>query len=110
MRVALVLKEKNIPFEFVPVDILAHEHKTSEHLKNQPFGQTPFIDDDGFVLFEARAICRYLALKFQDQGSPLIPDPRDLKATALFEQAASIEQSNFDSLAFNIMMEKLYNP
>src|SRR5277367_2663757 len=50
-------------------------------------------DDDGFILYESRAICRYIARKYASQGTPLIPT--ELKAEALFEQAASIETSYF---------------
>lgn len=35
-RVAVVLKEKNIPFEFVPVDLMSGAHKQPDHLKKQP--------------------------------------------------------------------------
>ncbi|KAI0696179.1 glutathione transferase [Cytidiella melzeri] len=110
-RVALVLKEKNVPFEFVTVDFRKIEHKSPEHLKKQPFGQVPYIiDEDGFQLFESRAICRYIAAKYRDQGTPLIPDASDLKATALFEQAASIETSNFDGYAHTLSFEKIVKP
>ncbi|KAG8919197.1 hypothetical protein FRC00_011633, partial [Tulasnella sp. 408] len=57
-----------------------------------------------------RAIARYLATKYAEQGPKLLPDPSDLKAVALFEQAASIEQSNFDTYACVIAHEKYYNP
>ncbi|KAG8901334.1 hypothetical protein FRC01_009877 [Tulasnella sp. 417] len=86
------------------------EIKREPHLKYQPFGQIPFIDDDGFILFECRAICRYLATKYADQGPKLLPDQSDLKAVALFEQAASIEQSNFDTYVGVIAHEKYYKP
>lgn len=49
-------------------------------------------DDDGFILFETRAICRYIAAKYPE--SRLIPT--DPKKNALFEQAASIELMNFE--------------
>lgn len=42
-RVALVLKEKEVPYEFVHVDLQKGEHKTPEYLKKQPFGQVPCI-------------------------------------------------------------------
>ena len=45
-RVALVLHEKNIPYDFIPVDLSKGEHKAPAHLANQPFGQVPFLDDD----------------------------------------------------------------
>jgi glutathione S-transferase len=108
IRVLHILKEKNIPFEFIPIDMRAGQHKSPEHLEKQPFGQLPFIEDDGLILYETRAICRYIALKYRDQGTSLIPDISDLKATALFEQAASIEQNNFEPYALGLVMEKLY--
>lgn len=42
-RVAVVLKEKDIPFTFVPIDLMKGEHKDPEYLKKQPFGQVPYI-------------------------------------------------------------------
>ena len=109
-RVAMVLKEKNIPYEFVAVDIDKREYKTSSFLEKHPFGQVPYIDDDGFILFESRAIARYIALKYKDQGTSLVPDPSDLRAVALFEQAASIERSNFDVYAYGLHSEKFLKP
>ncbi|KAF9001510.1 thioredoxin-like protein [Cyathus striatus] len=92
-RVAVVLHEKKVPFEFVVIDFAKGEHKTPEYLTRQPFGQVPYLDDDGFILYESRAIGRYIATKYASQGTPgLIPT--DLKKQALFEQAASVETSN----------------
>lgn len=36
-RVKVVLKEKNVPFEFVPVNLMTGEHKQSDHMKKQPY-------------------------------------------------------------------------
>ncbi|KAK7026193.1 glutathione S-transferase [Favolaschia claudopus] len=91
-RVAIVLHEAKVPFEFVNVNILNADYKTPEYLEKQPFGQIPYIDDDGFILFESRAIGRYIAAEHPE--SKLIPT--DPKKHALFEQAASIEFANFD--------------
>jgi glutathione S-transferase len=41
--VAFVLREKEVPFEFVPVDLSKKEHKSPEYLEKQPFGQVPYI-------------------------------------------------------------------
>ncbi|KAJ6554154.1 glutathione S-transferase [Mycena capillaripes] len=103
--VAMTLHEKKIPFEIVPIDLLNlyNGYRAPELLAIQPFKQIPAIDDDGFVLYESRAICRYLAEKYPDQGTSLLPT--ELKAKALFEQAASIEYSNFHPHAFMIYVE-----
>ncbi len=42
-RVAIVLHEKNVPFELVPVDLIKGEQKSLEYKKFQPFGLTPYI-------------------------------------------------------------------
>ncbi|THU96113.1 glutathione S-transferase [Dendrothele bispora CBS 962.96] len=96
-RVAVVLHEKKIPYELISVDFA--KIKEPEFLVKQPFGQIPYIDDDGFILYESRAIARYLEAKYSNQGPKLAPSPSDLKATALFEQAVSIEMSDFDPSA-----------
>ncbi|KXN86668.1 Glutathione S-transferase F12 [Leucoagaricus sp. SymC.cos] len=109
-RVALTLHEKNVPFVFHNVDIVKGEQKSTDHKAKQPFGQVPFIDDDGFVVFESRAICRYIEEKHSGQGTKLVPD--GLQKRTLFEQAASIEQANFDPfaapLAFEALIKKRY--
>jgi len=107
-RVGVVLQEKKIPFQLVEVDLRKGEHKHPKYVANQPFGQIPYIDDDGFILYESRAICRYLATKYADQGTPLIPS--GIKETALFEQAASTEFSNFDPFASKAVVERVFKP
>ncbi|KAG6908614.1 hypothetical protein DXG01_004017 [Tephrocybe rancida] len=104
-RVAAVLLEKQVPFELITINFAIGEHKSPAFLEKQPFGQVPYIDDDGFILYESRAICRYIATKWAEQGTKLIPT--DFKEHALFEQAASSEQSNFDSPASAAVYENI---
>ncbi len=33
------------------------EHEQEAHLRRQPFGRIPALEDDGFELFELRAMC-----------------------------------------------------
>ncbi|KAG7085972.1 hypothetical protein E1B28_003497 [Marasmius oreades] len=108
-RVATVLHEKQIPYELVVIDLGKGEHKAPEFVKYQPFGQVPYINDDGFILYESRAICRYLELKYPNHGPKLIPTG-DVKKIALFEQAASIELSNFDAFAASAVAEIVFKP
>ncbi|KAF5349754.1 hypothetical protein D9758_010193 [Tetrapyrgos nigripes] len=109
-RVATVLYEKKIPFELHFVDWTKGEYKAPAHLEKQPFGQVPYLDDDGFILFESRAICRYLDAKYPDHGPKLAPPSSDLKATALFEQGVSIEISNFDPFVSKAVAEAVLKP
>lgn len=59
-RVLITILELGLPHELVLVDISKGEHKTDDYKKLQPFGKVPVLDDDGFVMFESRAICKYL--------------------------------------------------
>lgn len=104
-RVAIVLHEKKIPFQFHNVDLAKGEQKLAEFKAKQPFGQVPYIDDEGFTIFESRAIARYLDDKDTNPQTKLIP--QDLKKRAVFEQAASVEQSNFDYIAAPLVYEVL---
>ncbi|KAL6306985.1 glutathione transferase [Sparassis latifolia] len=110
-RVAMVLKEKNVPYELVPVDLSKREHKAAAYTAVQPFGQVPYIvEDDGFTLYESRAIARYVAVKYAAQGEKVFPPLTDLHALAKFEQAASIELTNFDPFASGIAAERVFKP
>lgn len=105
-RVLVVLKEKQVQYELVPVDFFGGEHTQAPFLRKNPFGQIPYIDDDGFILYESLAISKYIAVKYARQGTPLLPNPSDLRATALFEAACSIEENNFLPFASGIVEEK----
>ncbi|KAG2098418.1 glutathione S-transferase [Suillus discolor] len=66
--VALICKEKNIPYELIQVNLAKGEQKAASFTAIQPFGQVPYIDDDGFLLYESRAIARYPIKKYPNQG------------------------------------------
>ncbi|RXW15180.1 hypothetical protein EST38_g10682 [Candolleomyces aberdarensis] len=73
-RVAVVLHEKQVPFKFVTIDLATGEQNAPVHLEKHPCGEGPYIiDDHGFVLYESRAIARYIEEKYTGQGTALIP-------------------------------------
>ncbi|KAJ7280277.1 glutathione S-transferase [Mycena rebaudengoi] len=76
-------------------------------IEKKPFEQVPYIDDDGFVPYESRAICRYIADKYANQGKKLVPT--DLKRKAVFEQAAFTEYLNFDPFSSRAVSEAVSN-
>lgn len=89
--VLATLEEIGAPYEIVPVSVLDGEHKLPEYMaKYHPFGQIPAFEDGDFILFECRAIARYLALKHADESLY----PSDLRQRALIEQWLSVNQSN----------------
>lgn len=107
-RVAVVCEELGIPYELLVVSIPKGEQKSASFMEHQPFGVVPYIvEDDGYELYESRAIGRYLAAKYK---SSLIPSPGEVQKWGKFEQAASIEQSNFDVFASGIAAERVFRP
>ncbi len=64
-RVRIFLAEKDIDMDYRQLDINAGEHKADEHLQRNPFARLPYLVlDDGQVIAETMAICRYFdALK-----------------------------------------------
>ncbi|KAJ7840951.1 glutathione S-transferase [Mycena olivaceomarginata] len=101
--VYLLLAEKRIPFELIAVDLKAKEQKKPEFLAMHPFGQVPVIDDDGFIVYESRAICRYLAEKYADQGPNLFP--KGLEKRAMVEQGAAVELATFEPAILKLFHE-----
>ena len=60
-RVRIYLAEKQVRVPTTPVSITAGEHKGADYLAINPFGQTPSLAlDNGAVITESVAICRYL--------------------------------------------------
>ncbi|PLN83293.1 glutathione S-transferase [Aspergillus taichungensis] len=106
-RVLVTILEKELPYELVLVDIAKGEQKAEEYKKLQPFGKVPALDDNGFIMFESRAICKYLARKYPS-GKKLIPEGDETYGR--FEQACSIEQSYFAATAETIGTELVIRP
>lgn len=63
-------------------------------------------DDDGFIVYESRAIARYIADKYADRGPQLVPS--DVQKRAIFEQAISTEAFNYHHTALPILLEAVY--
>ena len=59
-RVLVVILEKQLPYELILVDIAKGEQRDENYMKLQPFGKVPVLDDSGSIIFESRAICKYL--------------------------------------------------
>jgi len=107
-KVLTVLGEKGASFAFVMVDLAKREHKAAEHIERHPFGVIPVLeetraeqplDDDGFVMYESRAIIRYLDRKLP--GVALTPT--EPHAYARMEQFISIEASYFSGPALDLL-------
>lgn len=105
-KVATTLAEKGHEAEFQLVDLMKGEQKKPEFMALQPFGVVPVLDDNGFILYESRAIIRYLD---QTLPGPSLT-PSDAKARGVMEQFISIEHSYFAPGAAKVFMQALFMP
>ncbi|MEO3429627.1 glutathione S-transferase family protein [Pelagibius sp. CAU 1746] len=72
--VRMVLADKGVDYDQVPVNVLAGEPRQADHLARHPFGKVPVIDIDGMRIRETDAICRYL--------EETLPDPSCMPKSA----------------------------
>lgn len=99
----MALLETNTPYQMNVIDFAQREHKGEAHLSRQPFGQVPAMEEDGFVLFESRAICRYVSAKANDALTPVT-----LRDRALMDQWSSVEQSNVSPHAMKFIYHYVF--
>ena len=84
-RVRIYLSEKGLSIPMEPVDLGKGEHRSEAFLAKNPLGRVPMLElDDGTILTESIAICRY----FEE----LHPEPPLFGSTTL--ERAQIEMWN----------------
>ncbi len=59
-KTRIVLAEKDLSFETIPVDLGAGEQKRPEFLKLNPFGRVPVLIDDEVLVYDSTIINEYL--------------------------------------------------
>ena len=100
-RVKVVLAEKNLPYEIVPVDLTKKEQKAPEYLKMNPYGKVPVLADDSTVLYESLIINEYLEEKYP---SPALM-PKDPSKKAKARILTDYGMAHFDSPYQKLRME-----
>lgn len=105
--VRMALAEKGVAYTHIPVDVFAPGGPPAEHLARQPFGKIPAFEHDGFSLYEAGAITRYVDEAFD--GPPL--QPADPKARARINQAIGVHDAYvYPDLVWGLYVERVERP
>jgi glutathione S-transferase len=98
----LVLEEKGVAYDLVPMDI-----GSEELIAVHPFGKIPAFAHGDFEIYETSAICRYVDEAFD--GPSL--QPADTKRRAWMEQWISSLNRNYDTdLIRHVVIERLVVP
>lgn len=107
-RTLTTLAELNVnDYKLEFVDMMKGVHKSPEFLKKQPFGQIPVLEDGDVQIFESRAIIRYLAEKFEGQGTPLLG--KTVKDKALVSQWLEVESQNYNPPTAQIVYQRVFS-
>eukprot|EP00250_Pteridium_aquilinum_P015003 c22321_g3_i1 orf=154-801(-) len=107
-RVLATAIEKCAPFEIEPVDLFSGAHKKPEFLALQPFGVIPVLKDEDLTIFESRAIARYIATKYEGEGTPLYG--KNLQEKAKVEQWLEVETQNYNPPISTIVGQIVFLP
>jgi glutathione S-transferase len=98
--VRLTLVEKGVPYQWVEIDVFAPDGPPSDYLKINPFGRIPAFDHDGFRMYEAVPIARYIDEAF----AGLALQPKDVHERARMNQILSV----LDSYAYRTLVWDIY--
>ncbi|MEM9781444.1 MAG: glutathione S-transferase family protein [Pseudomonadota bacterium] len=73
----IILRNKGVDYDQVPVNVLEGEPRQPEHLARHPFGKVPVLDIDDMRILETDACCRYLeATRPGPSAIPVTPKNR----------------------------------
>eukprot|EP01137_Pigoraptor_chileana_P033773 Opistho-2@25192 len=108
-RVITALEEKGLAYELEIVDLMKGAHKQPDFLKLQPFGQIPVLEDDGYRVYESRAIVHYLESKYPNKGTNLL-HLEDPKKFGQIEQWLNVEVSHYNPYTSGIVSELMFKP
>ncbi|CAG2170514.1 unnamed protein product [Oppiella nova] len=98
--VLMTAKQLNIDLNVKTVDLSQGQHLAEDYLKMNPAHTVPTIDDDGFILWESRAIMQYLCNRYAPD-SPLYPT--EPKKRALVDRWLNYDLSVFSALRESLL-------
>ncbi|XP_064988324.1 glutathione S-transferase 3-like [Musa acuminata AAA Group] len=110
VRVLAALNEKGVEFELVIVDLRTGAHKKPDFLALNPFGQIPVLEDGDVVLFESRAINRYIATKYAEAGPDLLLSSGTPAERAVVDLWLEVESQQFGPPIAALVYEALIKP
>jgi glutathione S-transferase len=105
-RVKVVLEEKKIPYETIPIDLRKKEQKTPEYLKINPYGKVPALIDGDTVLYESCIINEYLDEKYPQPRLTSADPGQRAKARILIDYGLTQMDAAYQRLRMELMKEE----
>ena len=106
--IRMLLHEKGIEYEQIPVNILAGEGQSAEHKRRHPFGKIPTLEADGVELYETDAIAELI--EGQNSGAPSFI-PEDTVARARMRQwMGTIDDYTYPQVVGTLVWQRVVNP
>lgn len=101
-RVLILLEELNLDYKIHSINLKKQDQKNSEFLEINPFGKVPAIKYGDRILFESRAILRYISKNNSDDVNLL----GDVNTDIWLE----VESQTFSPIISKIVSEKVFKP
>src|SRR6266851_6535823 len=102
-KVRIVLAEKSLSYDLVPVDLSKSEHRRPDFLRLNPYGRVPVLIDEDAVIYDSTVINEYLDDEYPDPSVlPRIESSAVRARARLFEDFAD---SSFTPQVGQLMAE-----
>ncbi|CAO2162487.1 unnamed protein product [Urochloa humidicola] len=108
-RVLVCLEEVGAEYELVTVDFLTGEHNVPDHVARNPFGKIPALQDGDLVLFESRAIAKYILRKYKSSEVDLLRES-DIEAAAMVDVWTEVEAQQYYPALSPVVFECIIFP
>lgn len=109
-KIRLLLSILGIEYERIPVNLRQGEHKTSEFLQLNAFGQVPVLIDGDRILADSQAILTYLARRYgDDRWLPLDPEALSQVVRWLSITAGEVQQGVGAARRYHLIKDKTVN-
>lgn len=106
--IRMLLLEKGIDYEQVPVNILAGEGRSEAHLRRHPFGKIPTLEADGVSLFETAAIAELI--EGQNPDTPGFIPADAVERARMRQWMGTIDNYTYDAVVGTIVWQRVVNP
>ena len=110
-KVRLLLSFLQLPYQLLPVNLLAREQKSDSYLKINELGQVPALEDQGRHIRDSQAILVYLARQYDNSNAWLPVDAFEQALVSQWLSTASNEIANglAAALVFHIFKRQEIN-